>query len=367
MVDLATVARLIGGVVLLLGNGYFVTIEFAMTRVRQFPESEFRNAGRGLERAWDMTEKLEIYLSGCQVGITVCSVGLGVVAEPAVTAVLDPVMLALGFSAGGGAEHTAAAVIVGFAIINLLHVIVGEQAPTYLGIERTKFVTKYGSFPLLLWSRLMYPVIFVADKIAKGILGLFGVTISRSWAEEEAEGEGDGEPSTRAEVRAQMGQTMSRMGVTRERREEVLNALRIGATPVSDIMVDIGDVVPLRSGDSLAANLDRIEQKPHVRYPLVGDSFEDYVGIVYAPTVLRNLDGLEAGETELADVAAPPMTVAAETSVSDLIDQFQAESQELALVIADGEIVGMVTATDAFEEITGELEDPIDTEIHQDD
>jgi CBS domain containing-hemolysin-like protein len=79
MVDLATVGRLLGGVVLLLGNGYFVGIEFAMTRVRQFPESEFVGAGRGLERAWEMTEKLEIYLSGCQVGITVCSVGLGVV------------------------------------------------------------------------------------------------------------------------------------------------------------------------------------------------------------------------------------------------------------------------------------------------
>jgi CBS domain containing-hemolysin-like protein len=320
-------------------------------------------AGRGLERAWEMTEKLEIYLSGCQVGITVCSVGLGVVAEPAVTAILDPVMVALGFSAGGGAQHTTAAVIVGFAIINLLHVIVGEQAPTYFGIERTKLATKYGSLPLLLWSRLMYPVIFVADKIAKGLLGLFGVTISRSWAEEEVEGEEDGGPSSRAEVRAQMGETMSRMGLPDDRREEVLNALRIGQTTVSEIMVDIDDVVPLRRGDSLDANLDRIEEFPHVRYPLVGDSFEEYVGIVYAPLVLRNLEALQSDEMDLSDVAASPLTVAADTSVSDLIDQFQTENQELALVVSEGEIVGMVTATDAFEEITGELEDPIDTEI----
>ena len=352
---------------LLLGNGYFVGIEFAMTRVRQFPEEEFMGAGRGLERAWEMTEKLEIYLSGCQVGITVCSVGLGVVAEPAVTAVLDPVMVALGFTASGGAQHTTAAVVVGFAIINLLHVIVGEQAPTYFGIERTKLATKYGSLPLLLWSRLMYPVIFVADKIAKGLLGLFGVRISRSWAEEEVEGEEAGEPSTRAEVRAQMGESMSRMGVPRERREEVLNTLRIGQTPVSDIMVDIDEIVALRRDDPLGANLERIEEYPHVRYPLVGDSFDEYEGIVYAPIVLRNLDDLRAGEMDLADVAASPMTVAAETSVSDLIDQFQAETQELALVLADGQVAGMVTATDAFEEITGELEDPIDTGILKND
>jgi CBS domain containing-hemolysin-like protein len=113
-----------------------------MTRVRQFPAEEFQGQGRGLSRAWDMTEKLEIFLSGCQVGITVCSVGLGVVAEPAFAAVLDPAFKALGFTASGGG-HTAAAVITGLAIINLLYVIVGEQAPTYLGVERTKFVAKY--------------------------------------------------------------------------------------------------------------------------------------------------------------------------------------------------------------------------------
>jgi CBS domain containing-hemolysin-like protein len=87
-VSLATWFRLFGGVGLLLGNGFFVTTEFAMTRVRQFQEGEFLDHGRGLERAWNMTERLEIFLSGCQVGITICSVGLGVVAEPAVTAVI---------------------------------------------------------------------------------------------------------------------------------------------------------------------------------------------------------------------------------------------------------------------------------------
>jgi CBS domain containing-hemolysin-like protein len=76
MVDFATALRLVSGIVLLLSNGFFVTTEFALTRVRQFSEDEFQ--GGGLERAWEMTERLEIYLSGCQVGITISSVGLGV-------------------------------------------------------------------------------------------------------------------------------------------------------------------------------------------------------------------------------------------------------------------------------------------------
>ena len=185
MVTALTAARLVAGFLLLLGNGFFVTTEFAMTRVRQFPEEEF--TGRpGLERAWEMTERLEISLSGCQVGITMCSVGLGVVAEPAVTAVVDPLFRTLGFAAGAEG-HTAVSVFVAFAVINLMHVVVGEQAPTYLGVERSRWVAAHGSRALYWWTKLLYPVIAVADWIVKWLLSLFGVTISRSWAKEKRE------------------------------------------------------------------------------------------------------------------------------------------------------------------------------------
>jgi len=195
MVTALTAARLIGGVLLLLGNGFFVTTEFAMTRVRQFSREEF-TGHPGLERAWEMTERLEIFLSGCQVGITVCSVGLGVVAEPAVTAAVDPLFRAAGFSAGAEG-HTAVSVVIAFALIDLLHVIVGEQAPTYLGVERSKFVAKHGSRPLHWWTRVFYPVIAIADRFAKRLLSLLGVTISRAWAEDEVEEAGGGRESGR--------------------------------------------------------------------------------------------------------------------------------------------------------------------------
>ncbi|WP_455428542.1 DUF21 domain-containing protein [Halarchaeum acidiphilum] len=105
-------------------NGFFVVAEFSLTRVRQFPESAFDEPG--LRRAWEMTEELEVYLSGCQVGITIASVGLGVVAEPAVAAVLH----ALGVSVGTAPSHALAAVVA-FALVNFSHVVVGEQIPTY--------------------------------------------------------------------------------------------------------------------------------------------------------------------------------------------------------------------------------------------
>ena len=354
MVALETWLRLTGGVVLLLANGFFVTTEFALTRVRQFPREQFR--GPGLDRAWEMTERLEIYLSGCQVGITISSVGLGVVAEPALAAAVDPVLVALGLASPGPAGHTAVAVIVALAVINLLHVVVGEQAPTYLGIERTRLVARYGAPLLYWWTWLMSPVIRLADRVAKGLLGLFGVEISRSWTEAEV----DEAPATRAGVMRQMADSLSRAGLDDERRSEVLNALAIGDIPVRDVMIPRADVVAVSTAEDLEENLDRMAGSPHVRFPLVGDALEAFEGIVYTPAVLRHPEALADGSLDLADLAAPPLTVEADAAVSDLIDRFQSAGQELALVVEDDRVVGLVTATDAFEAIAGELEDPLD-------
>ena len=286
MVAVETVLRLFGGVFLLLMNGYFVVIEFAMTRVRQFDESEFHGSS-GLERAWEMTDRLEIYLSGCQLGITIASVGLGVVAEPALASVLAPVAELTGI----GSTHAVSAVLA-LSVINLLHVIVGEQAPTYLGIERTRFVAGYGSGLLYWWTKIMSPVIVLADGVAKWLLGLFGVEITRSWTEAE-EGEDGGERAvgSRADLHREMGDVLGQVDdLSAEREEEVLAALQIGMVPVRDIAVPRDEIVALSTADSLDRNLETLREAPLSRFPLVGDSLDDYRGNVYAPTVLRRYE-----------------------------------------------------------------------------
>lgn len=352
MVALATLARVGGGLVLLFGNAYFVTIEFAMTRVRQFTEGEFQGTG-GLERAWEMTDRLEIFLSGCQLGITICSVGLGVVAEPALASLLTPVVELTGVG-----SHALAA-IVALAIINLLHVVVGEQAPTYLGIERTRAVAGYGSAPLYYWTKLMSPVIVLADRAAKWLLSLFGVEITRSWTEAETDEEGR-EVSSRGDARREMGDILSQAGLDEEREEEVIAALDIDTIPVRDIMVPREEIVALSTADDLEENLRRVRNEPHTRFPLVGETLSEFVGIVYAPPLLGRERELRDGSLTWEEVATEPLTVDAELAVSDLVDRFQERQHELALVTEGGEVVGMVTATDAFEAMMGELEDPYD-------
>ncbi|WP_129116863.1 CNNM domain-containing protein [Halegenticoccus tardaugens] len=345
--------RIVAGLLLILANAFFVATEFALTRVRQYPESEFDEPG--LRRPWEMTERLEIYLTSCQVGITASSIAVGIVAEPALVAVLEPLLGAARIDALAPGSTHVVAVALSFFIINLLHLTHGEQTPTYLGVERTKLIARYGARPLYWFTMFIYPLIYLGDKVAKWTLRLFGVEISRSWVEAETDA-----IESRADLRNEIGEVLDRGDLSEERREEVLNALKVGERPVGEIAISPDNVATLSTERSFEENLSVLEEHPHTRFPLVGDSLTDFRGIVYVPTITRHLDEIRDGEVAFEDLAADPLTAEADATISELIDRFQEERQELALVRDGEEAVGIVTATDAFESVMGELEDPTD-------
>ena len=351
MEGLELTLRLFAGVLLILANGFFVAIEFALTRVRQYPESEFDVPG--LQRAWEMTQDLEIYLTSCQVGISATSIAVGIVAEPALASLIEPFFgntLLASIGAGG---------VLAFVIINLLHLTHGEQTPTYLGVERTKFVARYGATPLYWFAKLLYPVIVLGDAAAKWTLRRFGVEMTGAWLETETD-----RVESRAELRNRLGSLLSRGDLTDERREEVLNALTIGEIPGGSLMTNREDIEYLSTTASVEENLDRIGSSPHTRFPLIGDDLDDFRGIVYVPSVVGRVDALRRGETTFEDVAAAPMTIPEDVHVSEVIDRFQDAHQELAIVVdADERVVGLITATDALEAVVGEIEDPLDIEL----
>lgn len=332
---------------MILANGFFVAIEFALTRVRQYPESEFDE--RGLRRAWEMTDDLEIYLTSCQVGITASSIAVGIVAEPALASIFDPVF-----------EHTLLASIgagglIAFFIINLLHLTHGEQTPTYLGVERTKLVARYGSTPLYWFAKLIYPVIYVGDYVAKWTLRLFGVKMTGAWLETEAD-----VVESRAELRNRLGSLLDRGDLSSERKEEILNAFTVGDRPINEIMTPVDEIVFLSTELPVNENIDRIGSSPHTRFPLIGADAGDFRGIVYVPSVVDRIGQLRGGEITFAELAAPPMTLPVDTLISEAVDEFQDKHQELALVCQTDEVVGLLTATDALEAVMGEIEDPLD-------
>jgi len=349
-----TLFRLLAGIGLILANGFFVVTEFALTRLRQFSREEVGETAN-LDRAWKMTEELEIYLTGCQLGITASSILLGVVAEPAVTHLLEAAVGAAGVipTATGHVVSVSVAVVV----INLVHKVWGEQAPTYLGVERPLGVLDRLSPGLWWWTRIMRPVIMLGDGLAKGTLGLFGVEISRSWTEAE---EDEGPITSLVELRQRLRGLLDRGDLDRERRREVVRALEIQGIPVRQIMVPREEVFSVSTELPLEENLRRMAEVSHLRFPLVGEGLDDLRGTVYLSAAFAALEDLRAGRTTLEELAVPPLLLDPELSVSDAIDRFQEEREELAYVARDGRVTGILTSTDALEAIAGELRDPFD-------
>jgi CBS domain containing-hemolysin-like protein len=275
---------------------------------------------------------------------------VGIVAEPALAAIFEPLF-----------ENTALATIgsgaiLAFLIINLVHLTHGEQTPTYLGVERSRFVCRYGAIPLYWFHWLISPIITLGDGIAKATLKLFGIEMTGAWLETETDA-----IESRADLRHELGSVLEEGGLSADRREEVMNALDVGERQIREVMVSTEDIVALSTAATPEENLERMAEHPHTRYPLVGEDLTDFRGVVYFPMVSRHREAFADGSLDFGEIAAPPMTLSPDVDVSDAIDQFQVEHQELALVVEDGDVVGMVTVTDCLESVMGDIDDPIDT------
>jgi CBS domain containing-hemolysin-like protein len=303
-----------------------------------------------------MTQNLELYLTTCQVGITASSIAVGIVAEPALAAIFEPLF------AGSRLAGIGAGALVAFLIINLVHLTHGEQTPTYLGVERSRMVCRYGATPLYWFHYAITPLIKLGDWVAKWTLKLFGIEMTGAWLETEED-----VIESRADLRNRLGSVLDEGDLSEERHDEVMSALEIGEQPVRDVMVPAEDIVALSTAVDSAENFRRMEENPHTRYPLIGDELTDFGGIVYFPILARHREGLATGDLDFTELAAPPMTLSPDVDVSDAIDQFQAENQELALVLEDGDVVGMVTVTDLLESVMGDIEDPIDVKYIESD
>lgn len=342
--------RLVAGILLILVNAFLVAVEFGLTRARQYPKEEFvDSSSRGLKKAWEMTEELEIYLTSCQVGISATSIALGVVAEPALASIFSPIFEGTVFASA------SAGVILAFLIINVVHLTHGEQTPTYLGVEKSKLVCKYGAMPLYWYTWIIRPIISVGDTVAKVTLGIFNIEMTSSWVET-----GEDRIKSRSQLRNRMKSMLDQQELTEERVDEVISAFDADKIQVKDAMVPREEIHSLSTESSIEENRQVVENFPQSRYPLVGDSLDEFKGIVYMTALAREIYGKDR-DASLEDIAAPVMTLDSDTSVSTAIDQFQVEEQEMSLVVDNsGDIIGLITVTDLLEELVGEIEDPMD-------
>ena len=163
--------------VLVLINGFFVAAEFSLVAVRRTRIDELAEAGDKRARTVQgALQDLDRYIAGTQLGITIASLGLGWVGEPAVAGILDRILEAFGMSPPPAGVHTAASFTVGFLILTFLHIVLGELAPKSVALVRPESVSRVVSTPLIFFSRIMSPLIWLCNGAANALLKLFNVS-----------------------------------------------------------------------------------------------------------------------------------------------------------------------------------------------
>jgi CBS domain containing-hemolysin-like protein len=344
---------LLAVVVLLAANAFFVSAEFALVKAREVRlESLAEDGSRPARLALHITERLEAYLAACQLGITMASLGLGWVGEPTVSALLQPLLLPLGLSES--AVHFTS-FIAGFLIFSSLHIVIGEQVPKTFAIRQPEPVSQWIVYPLYGSYILFYPLNWLLNAAARGILALFGVQESSNH-----------EILTGVEIEGLVGESAEHGGIESGEAEYIQNVFRFGDLAVSDVMVHRTAMVMLNADLPSEELVREVLATEYTRIPLWREKPENIVGVLHAKDLLRAIRAVD-GDTARIDVAAialPPWFVPEMRPLSDQLKAFRRRKTHFALVVDEyGEVEGMVTLEDILEEIVGDIADEHDVVV----
>lgn len=341
---------LIAIVILLIANGFFVAAEFALVKARGFRiETMANNGSAAASLTLRIQAKLEAYLAACQLGITMASLGLGWVGEPAVAALLEPMFHSLGVP--DAVLHTAA-FITGFLIFSSLHIVVGEQVPKTFAIRKAEMVSVWIAYPLHFTYLVVFPLNWVLNWSSGSLLSLFGV-----------------EEATHAEVFSSdefkgMVATSKEHGALENDKANMLhNLFEFDQRHIGRVMIPVNSVDLLDISDTAEENLRKIRDGSHSRFPVVnGNNDNEIVGLLLTNDLYSAmLDGEEAPWQDLSRFCRKPMVVPESQRVSTLFEDMRANRAHMAFVIDEyGKFLGIITLEDLLEEIVGEIEDETD-------
>jgi CBS domain containing-hemolysin-like protein len=351
MVDVVfSAARVVAALVLVVLNGFFVASEFAFVRVRSTSVEQLAEEGRpGSVAFQDVMASLDDYLAATQLGITIASLGLGWIGEPAVAALIEPV---LGPLLPANVVHLVAFAL-GFSTITFLHVVFGELAPKTLAIADAERVSLVLAPPMKLSYYLFKPGIVVFNGTANAFTSLLGIPPASETDETLEE----------REIRRVLMRSGKEGHVEMAEVDMIERVFDLDDTVVREVMVPRPDVVTVPADMSLSDLRSVVLDAGHTRYPVVDpDDDNQTVGFVDVKDVLRAAD---AGSTSATagDIARDLVVVPETTTVNDLLLQFRDEQRQMAAVIDEwGALEGIATIEDVVEAIVGDLRDEFDAD-----
>ena len=330
----------------IIANGFFVAAEFAIIKVR--PTQLAQMAADGSSRAKTarrITKRLDSYLSATQLGVTLASLALGAVGEPAFASLIEPHLQWLGaFSTG--IAHSVAATIA-FICISSLHIIIGELGPKYLAIDKTLPTALWTAHLLRAFYVVMYPAIWFLNRVSNIVLGAIGIR-----------------PASEIEVahsQEELRMLLTRSELSEENREIIEGVFQFSKRTARQIMVPRTDVAILSTTKSIAENLEMIRTTRHTRYPLCEGTLDKTIGLIHVKDLM--LAQLKGPGRPLTELKREVLFVPENSTVEALLSQFIEHKTHMAVVLDEyGGASGIVSLENITEELFGQIQDEFDRE-----
>jgi len=336
--------------VFVLLNGFFVAAEFALVKVRS-GRIESLAAGGNLRAkvVSRMLLHLDLYLSACQLGITLASLILGWLAEPAVASLLIKAAAAVGWDVATNAWVHPVALILALAVITLLHMTVGEQAPKMWAIHRAEGTALNVAYPLKVFAAVLKPLIWVINVISNWLARIAGLS-----TEDSHQNAYDIQ-----ELRSILMESARSGSISSRQRQFSENILSLTNLEVRHIMVPRTEVAYLSADHTTEQNLRIIRESGHSRFPLGAPDLDHIGGLVLARDLLSQL--LDNEQPDLNKLARDLPSVPDTQPLSRLILEMARIQTHCAIVVDEhGTAVGMTFLEDAIEEIVGPIYDEFD-------
>ncbi len=343
------VINIVLAIFLVIINGFFVAAEFALVKVRpsRLDEQVEKNRRFAATARW-LAQRMDASLSACQLGITMASLGLGWIGEPAIAHLLRPLLQAAGVVSEIWIHGIA--FTVAFTSITAAHLVFGEQAPKIYALRRPETILLLFALPLKFFYFVSYPFMIALNATTSFLLKKIGV---KGASEHDAVHSED-------EIKGLLALARKHGELSRV-EHRLLNAVfEFDDTVCRHIMQPRSDIIFFDINQSFSACSALAKENKHSRYPLCDGSLDHVLGVVH----IKDLFGLPPDiETNLRSIARPAQFVPETMRISRLLKQFQETHQHMALVVDEyGTVIGCATMEDVLERIVGPVEDEFDTQ-----
>lgn len=340
--------RLLGVLVLVLMNAFFVAAEFALVGSRRSRIDQLAQEGESGAKAVQLALKnLDRYISGTQLGITLASLALGWIGEPALATLVDSGLVLIGIHPHEGVIHTTAGVATAFLVITFLHIVLGELAPKSIALVAPERVSMYLARPLMLFSRVMSPFITLLNSVANALLKVIGV---------DPAGGGHENVHSADELRLLVMQARAQGTLNETDSLMLAGVFDFHEKKARDVMRPRTEVaaIPLDATEAQVWKILRTER--YSRYPVIGESLDDILGVFLAKDLW-----LHQGPFTLKQFLRAPMFIPDSRPAERVLDDLRKTRAHMAVVLDEyGGTAGIITMEDLVEEVVGDIADEYD-------